>query len=84
MREQVLAACKRIVVKVGSSLVASSQGGLRLDRINRLAQELGALQAQDRQIVVVSSGGGAACGEGRGWRGRRGTGDSAGGGRNDA
>jgi glutamate 5-kinase len=56
MREQVLAACKRIVVKVGSSLVASSQGGLRLDRINRLAQELGALQAQDRQIIVVSSG----------------------------
>ena len=56
MREQVLAACKRIVVKVGSSLVASSQGGLRLDRINRLAQELGTLQAQDRQIVVVSSG----------------------------
>lgn len=36
--------------------MASSQGGLRLDRINRLAQELGTLQAQDRQIVVVSSG----------------------------
>ena len=56
MREQVLAACKRVVVKIGSSLVASSQGGLRIDRIHRLAQELSALQAQNRQIVVVSSG----------------------------
>jgi glutamate 5-kinase len=56
MREQVLAAGKRIVVKIGSSLVASSQGGLRIDRIHRLAQELGALQTQSRQIIIVSSG----------------------------
>jgi glutamate 5-kinase len=56
MREQVLAACKRVVVKIGSSLVASSQGGLRIDRIHRLAQELSALQSQSRQIVIVSSG----------------------------
>jgi glutamate 5-kinase len=56
MREQVLTACNRVVVKIGSSLVASSKGGLRIDRIHRLAQELGALQAQNRQIVVVSSG----------------------------
>ncbi|MEJ2230648.1 MAG: glutamate 5-kinase [Nitrospirales bacterium] len=56
MREQVLATGKRIVVKIGSSLVASSQGGLRIDRIHRLAQELGALQTQSRQIIIVSSG----------------------------
>jgi glutamate 5-kinase len=56
MREQVLAACKRIVVKIGSSLVASSTGGLHRERIHRLAQELGALQSQNRQIVIVSSG----------------------------
>lgn len=56
MREQVLGACKRVVVKIGSSLVASSKGGLRIDRIHRLAQELSAVQAQNRQIVVVSSG----------------------------
>ena len=56
MREQVLASCKRIVVKIGSSLVASPRGGLRLDRINRLAKELGAIQSQHREIVVVSSG----------------------------
>ncbi|MDR4496154.1 MAG: glutamate 5-kinase [Nitrospirales bacterium] len=56
MREQFLTACKRIVVKIGSSLVASPKGGLRLDRINRLAKELGTIRATNREIVVVSSG----------------------------
>ncbi len=56
MREQVLGTCKRIVVKIGSSLVASSKGGLHRDRIQRLTQELGALQSHNRQIIVVSSG----------------------------
>ena len=56
MRDQFLTSCKRIVVKIGSSLVASPKGGLRLDRINRLAKELGNLQSQNREIVVVSSG----------------------------
>jgi glutamate 5-kinase len=56
MHQQVLTACKRVVVKIGSSLVASPNGGLRLDRIGRLAKEFGSLQAQDRQLVLVSSG----------------------------
>ena len=56
MPQQMLTACKRVVVKIGSSLVASSNGGLRLDRIGRLAEEFGGLQAQNRQLVLVSSG----------------------------
>lgn len=56
MHQQVLTACKRVVVKIGSSLVASPNGGLRLDRIGRLAEEFGGLQAQNRQFVLVSSG----------------------------
>jgi glutamate 5-kinase len=56
MHQQVLTACKRVVVKIGSSLVASPNGGLRLDRIERLAEEFGLLQAQNRQLVLVSSG----------------------------
>jgi glutamate 5-kinase len=56
MHQQVLTACKRVVVKIGSSLVASPNGGLRLDRIGRLAEEFGLLQAQNRQLVLVSSG----------------------------
>jgi len=56
MHQQVLTACKRVVVKIGSSLVASPNGGLRLDRIGRLAEEFGGLQGQNRQLVLVSSG----------------------------
>ena len=56
MHQQLLTACKQVVVKIGSSLVASPNGGLRLDRIGRLAEEFGGLQAQNRQLVLVSSG----------------------------
>jgi glutamate 5-kinase len=56
MHQQVLTSCKRVVVKIGSSLVASSNGGLRLDRIKRLTEEFGVLQTQNRQLVLVSSG----------------------------
>lgn len=56
MPQQVLTSCKRVVVKIGSSLVASSNGGLHLDRIKRLTEEFGKLQTQNRQLVLVSSG----------------------------
>jgi glutamate 5-kinase len=56
MHKQVLTSCKRVVVKIGSSLVATSNGGLHLDRIKRLAEEFGKLQTQNRQLVLVSSG----------------------------
>jgi glutamate 5-kinase len=56
MYQQQLTTYKRIVVKIGSSLVASSEGGLHLDRIGRLTEEFGRLQTQDRQLVLVSSG----------------------------
>lgn len=56
MREQWLTESKRIVVKIGSSLVASRQEGLRTAQIDRLAQELAMLMGHDREIVVVSSG----------------------------
>jgi glutamate 5-kinase len=56
MHQQLLTTCKRVVVKIGSSLVASSNGGLHLDRIERLAKEFGGLQTQNRQLVLVSSG----------------------------
>ncbi len=56
MREQVLRSCKRIVVKIGSSLVASSTGGLRVDHLYKLVHELGHLQNQKKQMIIVSSG----------------------------
>ena len=56
MRDQVLRQAKRIVVKVGSSLVASREAGLRPDRIEQLADDLSAISRQQRDVLLVSSG----------------------------
>ncbi|RMH03410.1 MAG: glutamate 5-kinase [Nitrospirae bacterium] len=56
MRRQCLAHAKRLVVKIGSSLVASRERGLRLDQIARLAKDIAHLKTQGREVVVVSSG----------------------------
>lgn len=56
MREQYLINAKRIVVKVGSSLVASSRSGLRQDQIDRLSEEITLLWNSHREVLLVSSG----------------------------
>jgi len=56
MRDQIVKDAKRLVLKVGSRLVASKGSGLNTERIDRLASELSALKAQGREIVMVSSG----------------------------
>src|SRR5207247_10944665 len=56
MRDQIVKDAKRLVLKVGSRLVASKGSGLNTERIDRLASELAALKAQGREIVMVSSG----------------------------
>src|SRR5436309_12801247 len=56
MRDQIIKDAKRLVLKVGSRLVASKGRGLNTERIDRLAGELSALKAQGREIVMVSSG----------------------------
>ncbi|ALA57406.1 glutamate 5-kinase [Nitrospira moscoviensis] len=56
MRDQILTQAKRIVVKIGSSLIASRASGLRPDQIERLAGEIGALRAGGREVLIVSSG----------------------------
>src|SRR2546430_3180823 len=56
MRDQIVKDAKRLVLKVGSRLVASKGSGLNTERIDHLAGELSALKAQGREIVMVSSG----------------------------
>src|SRR5438445_3014804 len=56
MRHRILKEARRIVLKIGSRLVASKGLGLHSDRIDRLVAELARLKAEDRQIVMVSSG----------------------------
>lgn len=56
MRDTLLKQARRVVVKIGSSLVANRESGLRPDRIERLAEDLSAIKGEGRQILVVSSG----------------------------
>jgi glutamate 5-kinase len=56
MRNEVLKQARRIVVKIGSSLVSSREAGLQPERIDRLADELAALRLAGREVLIVSSG----------------------------
>ncbi|GJL62354.1 MAG: glutamate 5-kinase [Nitrospirales bacterium] len=56
MRDQLLTQTKRLVVKIGSSLVASRDDGLRIAQIVSIANDLAQIHASNRQVVVVSSG----------------------------
>jgi glutamate 5-kinase len=55
MRHEILKQARRLVVKIGSSLVASKGSGLRSDRIERLADDINAIQ-EGRDVLLVSSG----------------------------
>jgi glutamate 5-kinase len=56
MRDQILKQARRVVVKVGSSLVASRDAGLRPERIEHLADDLSAIKHAGRDVLLVSSG----------------------------
>ncbi|HEY0665420.1 MAG TPA: glutamate 5-kinase, partial [Gallionella sp.] len=52
----VLSQCKRIVVKVGSSLVTNQGAGLDLGALGNWARQIAALRAQGHEVILVSSG----------------------------
>ena len=52
----VLKTAKRLVVKVGSSLVTNNGQGLDRDALARWAQQIAQLRHEGREIVLVSSG----------------------------
>ena len=52
----VLTQCKRIVVKVGSSLVTNQGAGLDLNALGNWARQIAALNASGHEMVLVSSG----------------------------
>jgi glutamate 5-kinase len=47
---------RRVVIKVGSAVLASSDGGLDQARIERLAAEISLLLDQGHEVILVSSG----------------------------
>jgi glutamate 5-kinase len=56
IRRQTLGKGRRIVVKVGSSILASVEKGLRYEVFSHLARQISELKRQGYEIVVVSSG----------------------------
>jgi glutamate 5-kinase len=52
----VVAAARRVVVKVGSSLVTDEGRGLDLAAISRWAKQIAALHGHGKQVLLVSSG----------------------------
>jgi len=66
----VLKSARRIVVKVGSSLVTNEGRGIDVDAVGNWCRQLAALAAQGRELVMVSSGAIAEGMKRLGWRTR--------------
>ena len=56
IRRAAVVAAQRVVVKVGSSSLASTAQGLDADRVQALADAIAVTHRSGRQVVVVSSG----------------------------
>jgi glutamate 5-kinase len=56
LRKEIMEGVRRVVIKVGSSLLVSLGAGLNKAFISRLATELSGLKAKGMEIVMVSSG----------------------------
>jgi glutamate 5-kinase len=52
----VIASARRVVVKVGSSLVTNEGRGLDIEAITRWAEQIAAIHALGKQVLLVSSG----------------------------
>lgn len=56
LREQLLPACRRVVVKVGTRLLTHEHGGLAPDQLERVVDQILSLRAEGREVVLVTSG----------------------------
>ena len=70
LRRSDLAQAKRIVVKVGSSLLTSLETGLARREIDQYCQEIAQLMAAGKEVILVSSGSIAEGCKRLGWRSR--------------
>lgn len=55
-RRQVIGDPRRVLIKVGSSVLTTARGTLNHRRIHRLADQVAELHAQRRECIVVTSG----------------------------
>lgn len=56
IRKDLLAGVRRVIIKIGSSVLTGPSGRLEEHVFNTLAAQISALKAQGREIVIVSSG----------------------------
>jgi len=56
MQHQLITGAKRVVIKIGSSLVALRNLGLRHDLMAQLSRDIAGLKTETREVVLVSSG----------------------------
>ena len=60
MERAKIAEAKRVVVKVGTSTITYSNGKINYEKIEKLARIMTDLQNQGKEMILVSSGAGAA------------------------
>lgn len=53
---ETLATAKRIVIKIGSSLLTSQEAGIEHEKINSYCAQISTLVGQGKEVVLVSSG----------------------------
>ena len=56
VRQEIAAAAKRIVVKVGTRVLTGDDGQLNLNRIHHLALQLHQIGVAGKDVILVSSG----------------------------
>jgi glutamate 5-kinase len=61
VKRQELKKIRRIVLKIGSSIIASSRRGLNQERLGEIAGEVSSLRGREVEVLIVSSGA-IACG----------------------
>ena len=54
--KKMLSDSKRVVIKVGTSTLTYSNGGVNISRIEKLVRVISDLKNQGREVVLVSSG----------------------------
>ena len=47
---------KRIVIKIGSNILASAEKGLNAKRLKTIAEDISAIVDKGAEVVIVSSG----------------------------
>src|ERR1700752_1592041 len=68
--QSIIANAKRLVIKIGSSLLASGGDGLDEEALSRWAGQIAELRGMDREVVLVSSGAIASGMQRLGWKKR--------------